>query len=69
MTKKPAVVPTILVSLQKAESIFGVPATTLRDMIAHGSLASVRFEGNKRIWLKRADVEALIERSTEQVAR
>ena len=56
----------ILVSIQTGSAISGVPATTLRDLILRGHLPAVRFPDSKRIWIRRADLEALIERSTER---
>lgn len=57
-----------LLTLQVAAVEFGIPATSLRDLIARGVLPFVRFDQSRRIWLKREDIETLIARSTERSA-
>ena len=52
-----------LLTLQQAHAEFGVPYGSLRDMIIRGDLARVDM-GTKRLWIKRADIEALIEQRT-----
>ena len=58
-----------LLTLQQAHAEFGPPYTSLRDLCLRGVLPFVRFEGSARIWVRRSDVEALIERSTERSGR
>ncbi len=41
----------------------GVPATSLRDLANRGALPFVVFPGGRRQWLRRGDLEALIEKS------
>ena len=50
--------------LQHAAVITGVPYTSLRKLIDGGHLKHVQLGDSKRFWVKRADVERLIERST-----
>lgn len=59
---------TKLITLQIAAAEYGIPATSLRDLINRGILACVRIGGSRRIWLKREDVDRMIERSTERTA-
>jgi excisionase family DNA binding protein len=54
-----------LVTIAQGSMVSGVPGTTIRDLIARGHLPVVRFPGSRRIWIRRADLEALIERSVE----
>lgn len=58
--------PACLISLQQASAEFGPPYTSLRDLVLRGQLPSVRFGDGRRIWVRRADLEQLIERSTER---
>jgi hypothetical protein len=58
----------VLLSLQASAAEFGIPSTSLRDLIHRGLLPCVRFDGSKRIWLRRPDIEQLIERSTERAS-
>lgn len=54
-----------LVTVAQASIEKGIPAKTLRDFINAGKLPHVRF-GDKtqsRIWLRRSDLEAFIDRS------
>lgn len=54
-----------LLTLQQAESELGLPYTTLRDLCINGHLPVVRLGDSRRIWVKRVDLDRLIERSTE----
>jgi len=58
-----------LLTLLIAAVEYGIPATSLRDSIHRGYLPCVRLPDSRRIWIRRADLEQLIEHSTEQVAR
>lgn len=58
--------PTKLLSLQTASAEYGPPYTSLRDWVIRGMLPTVRVDGSRRIWIKRTDLEQLIERSTER---
>lgn len=53
-----------LVTLQQASDEYGPPYTSLRDLVLRGELRAVRLGGSRRIWVRRDDIEALIERST-----
>ena len=55
---------TVLVTLQDASKEYGPPYTSLRDLVIRGHLPGVRLGDGRRIWVRRADVEQLIERST-----
>ena len=56
-----------LLTLQRASELYGPPYTSLRDLVTSGHLPCVRLGDSKRIWVKRADLELLIERSTERM--
>lgn len=60
--------PTKLISLQVASAEYGPPYTSLRDLVLRGTLPAVRFGDSRRIWVKRADLERLIETSTDRPA-
>lgn len=60
--------PTRLITLQQASAELGVPYTSLRDLVIRGVLPSVRLGDSRRIWIKREDIERLIERSTERMS-
>jgi hypothetical protein len=57
-----------LVTLQQASEEYGPPYTSLRDLVIRGALPGVRFgDGDKsRIWVRRTDLERLIETRTER---
>lgn len=55
---------TKLLTLQQASAEYGPPYTSLRDLVIRGLLPSVRLGDTRRIWIKREDLERLIERST-----
>ena len=55
---------TKLLTLQQASEEFGPPYTSLRDLVIRGLLPSVRLGDTRRIWIRREDLERLIERST-----
>jgi len=65
-TKRPtdAVAGSVLLTLQQAASETGVPAASIRKLVKAGHLQRVQLGDSKRTWIKRADVELLIERST-----
>jgi hypothetical protein len=65
---KPSESKPLLVTLQQASAEYGPPYTSLRDLVLRGRLASVRLGDTKRIWVRRADLERLIEASTEHTA-
>jgi len=55
-----------LLTLQRASAESGIPATTLRDLHFRGHLPICRFPENRRWWVRREDLERLIERSIER---
>jgi Helix-turn-helix domain len=57
--------PAKLLTLQAASTEFGVPYTSLRDWTLRGLLPAVRIGDVRRIWIRRSDLERLIERSVE----
>ena len=68
MGKKSSVAPnprSTLVSLPAAATEIGIPYSSLREAVVRGDLRHVRLSGRGRYWLKRADLERFIERSTE----
>jgi excisionase family DNA binding protein len=54
----------VLLTLQKAALWMGVPYNSVRDLVIDGYLARVQLGNSRRIWVRRADVERLIEQST-----
>jgi len=56
----------VLVSLQSAAAGLGVPYTSLRDQVLKGNLPHVRLGDSRRYWVKQADVDQLVERSTDK---
>lgn len=56
-----------LVTLQQASEEYGPPYTSLRDLVLRGMLPRVRLGDSRRIWVKRADVENLIEQGVERL--
>ena len=61
MKNKSAVKRTKLVNLQDASAEYGPPYTSLRDLVIQGHLPRVQLGDSRRIWVKRADLERLIE--------
>jgi excisionase family DNA binding protein len=59
----------VLVTLQQAADYSGVPYTSIRKLVLEGHLPRVQLGDSKRTWVKRADLERLIEASTETTAR
>ena len=55
----------MLLTLQQASAEFGPPYTSLRDLVIRGHLPSVTLGDSRRIWIRREDLEKLIERGTE----
>lgn len=49
-----------LMTLQDAAEQFGLPYTSTRDLILTGHLPRVTLGDSKRIWIRRADLERLI---------
>jgi excisionase family DNA binding protein len=58
--------PSRLLTLEDAEVEYGIPAWTIRDLIAKGELAEVRPPGLRRRWVRRADLDAAIEAWTSK---
>lgn len=54
-----------LSTLQQASAEWGIPYTSLRDLVIRGFLPSVRLGDSRRIWIRREDLETMIQRSTE----
>lgn len=59
---------TALLTLQQASSEFGPPYTTLRDLVIAGHLPKVQLGESRRIWVRRSDVERLIQQSITAAA-
>jgi hypothetical protein len=67
--KDPQNVQARLITLQQASREFGPPYNSLRDLVLNGHLPGIRFGDGRRIWVKRADLEKLIDSSIETVSR
>jgi len=55
---------TKLVTLAQGAADTGVPYTSLRDLVIDGHLPHVQLGNSRRIWVKRADLDRLIDKST-----
>ena len=55
-----------LLTLRRGERDSGIPYDTLRELVACGDLALVKRPGSKRIWIKRKDLESLIDSWTTE---
>jgi len=53
-----------LMTLQEVAVETGISYMTLRRLVDEKTLPSVQLAGRRRFWVKRADVERLIETST-----
>ena len=62
--KTVAAAKTVLLTLQETSSETGIPYSSVRLLCAEGHLPMVRLGSSRRIWVRRADVERLIEQST-----
>lgn len=51
-----------LLTLQGAAQLSGAPYTSLRDLVLQGHLKRVVLGESRRIWVRRADIEELINR-------
>lgn len=51
----------LLLTLRQAAEETGVPYSSLRDLVLRGYLSSVRLGNSRRIWLRRADLERLVQ--------
>lgn len=72
MGKKSSAAPnphSTLVSLPAGAKEIGIPYSSLREAVLRGDIKHVRLSGKGRYWLKRADLERFIERSTEAGVR
>jgi len=58
-----------LCTLQQGAAETGVPYTSLRKLVLDGHLPRVQLGDSRRTWIKRADLQRLIEQSTEVGAR
>lgn len=58
-----------LLSAQSAAEYLGVPYTSLRDLGLNGFVPVVRFPGQRRWWFRKADLDRLVEASTERAER
>jgi hypothetical protein len=54
-----------LVTLQAASDEWGVPYTSLRDLVIQGLLPRVRLGHSRRIWVSRDALEAFLKRNEE----
>lgn len=52
-----------LITLQQASREYGPPYTSLRDLVLRGHLQGVRLGDGRRIWVRRADLDRLIDQS------
>ena len=56
---------TVLLTLQATSNETGIPYSSVRLLCAEGHLPVVRLGNSRRIWVRRADVDKLIEQSVE----
>ena len=66
MQTNAATATTRLVTLRTASKEWGVPYTSLRDLVIRGHLPRIRLGTSKRIWLSRETVERFIRQSEER---
>ena len=52
---------TTLISLQEASKEIGVPYTSVRDLVLEGYLKRVQLGASRRIWVRRADLDRLVD--------
>lgn len=57
-----------LLTIAQASLETGLPGNSIRDLIGRGDLPSVRFGTTRRVWLRRSDLDQLIDRSVERVS-
>jgi excisionase family DNA binding protein len=57
-----------LISIDQAADEYGIAPGSLRRLIAARELASVELPGIRRVFLRREDLDALIEESTRAAA-
>ena len=63
---RPATATQRLLTRAQIEQEYGVPTRSLYDLYVSGKLPGVRFVEGGKLWFRRQDVEALIERSLEK---
>jgi hypothetical protein len=54
-----------LLTVAQFSMVYGVPQSSVRDLIRRGLIPCVILPGSRRKWIKREDGDRLIERSTE----
>jgi excisionase family DNA binding protein len=59
----------LLLTLQQAAELTGVPYTSVRKLVLDGHLRKVQLGESSRTWVRRDDVEHLIAASTERAGR
>ena len=64
---RPRVAAPLLITLQAASRLLGLPETSLRDLAFKGVLSVVRPGGTRRWWLRRDEVIALVDKYTERL--
>lgn len=58
-----------LLTIRSASERTGIPVSTLHALVARGIMAEVRLPGaERRIWIREADLDQLIERNTTRRA-
>lgn len=57
-----------LLTLQAAAEETSIPYTSLRDLVLQGHLPRVQLGDSKRIWIRRVDLDRLIDASTGSAA-
>ncbi len=63
---KQAVEPNAVYSREEAAEILGVSLSTLRRMIAEGHLPVSKLNGGRRVFIRGANILAMLEQSTVQ---
>lgn len=56
-----------LLTLKAAEAEYGLPYSTLWQLVTEGSLARVNLPHNIAIYIRRVDLDSFIERHTTEV--
>jgi hypothetical protein len=56
-----------LLTLTQAAHEYGPAYTSLRDLVLRGELPAVKLGETRRIWVRREDMDRLIERSAVQI--
>jgi len=59
--------PPQLTTLQAVELVYGIPRTTTMDLLKRGHLRRVKLPGCSRVFLRRAEVELMVNPPAELI--